>query len=146
MNNNKMSFPIKIYVGVKTEDHKLALDYGAVYDEVKKSYFFQFNSMFDFIQNDNEHTFNFKPYAIFIANMSDVNRLKYMNKLYKVAKQRYYTYMKNKPKDLKDFSDDEREVLEATEIIIDDIKDTYHITKDNELKSVINKYYMDAIL
>ena len=146
MNNKKMSIPIKIYVGVKTEDHQLALDFGAVYDEVKKSYYFRFNSMFDFIQNDNEHTFNFKPYAIFIANMSDYDRLKNMNKLYKVAKQRYYTYMKNRPKDLKDFSDDELEVLEASVVNIDDIVDTYQITKDNELKSTINKYYMDAIL
>jgi hypothetical protein len=76
--------------------------------------------------------------------MSDVNRLKYMNKLYKVAKQRHYTYMKNRPKDLIDFQDDELEVLEATEIIIEDMKDTYRITKDNELKSTINKYYLDA--
>ena len=146
MNINNMSIPIKIYAGVKTGDHNLALEYGAIYDEIKKSYYFRFDSMFDFIQKENQHTFHFKPYAIYIANLSDVNRLTYMNKLYKIAKQRHYTYLKNRPKDLIDFRDDELEVLEATVVNIDDIVDTYQITKDNELKSTINKYYMDAIL
>jgi hypothetical protein len=142
--NFKMSIPIKIYVGVKTEDHQKALEFGAFYDENKRSYYFRFNSMFDFIQNEQEHTFSFKPYSIFIANMSDVDRMKYMPQLYKIAKQRYYTYMRNKPKDLVDFRDDELEPLEATIVNIDDIVETYHITKDKELISPINKYYLDA--
>jgi hypothetical protein len=142
--NFKMSIPIKVYVGVKTEHQTKALEFGAVYDENKRSYYFRFDSMFDFIQNEHEHTYSFKPYSIFIANMSDVDRMKYMTKLYKIAKQRHYTFMRNKPKDLIDFKDDELEPLEASIVNIDDIVETYYITKDKELISPINKYYLDA--
>jgi hypothetical protein len=97
---------IKIYCGVKYENKDEAKKQGAFWDKDTKKWYFIFD-LEEFLLDENQHTFQFKPFAInlvgcneYLKEKTHLHSNQLIDKLYNISKNRTmkYTTQKEPPR------------------------------------------------
>ena len=90
---------IKILVGVKYEEKDEAKKLGCKWDVDNKNWSFKY-LLKEFLDNENIHTFKYKPYRVGISNSygvknGEVERVKMINICFELAKNRNLKFLEN---------------------------------------------------
>jgi hypothetical protein len=88
---------VEIFVGVKYAEKDLAKQKGAKWDMKDKKWFFSF-PLNEFIDNENLHTHQFKPFSVSIPysyakENGEVARIQMINNCYQIGKNRNIKYL-----------------------------------------------------
>jgi hypothetical protein len=93
---------VKVFCGVKYENKNIAKEKGAKWDTEKKSWYFQY-PLDEFEENENKHTYQFKPYAVLFVNCPEYDskdtkaQNEFSNTFFEIANNRTLKYINIQP-------------------------------------------------